>query len=59
MCKSIKKFFHNCDYKTTEITHSNAKGEIWIQECSCGKKQQVLFNESGMCCGIIPLNDTK
>ena len=51
----IDRFFHKCDFKTIEIPSSNKKGEIWIQECKCGKKQRVLFDDKGRCRDIKPL----
>lgn len=51
----IDRFFHKCNFKTIEIPVSNEKGEIWIQECKCGKKQKVLFDDKGKCRDIKPL----
>ena len=45
----IDRFFHKCDFNTIEIPVSNQKGEIWIQECKCGNKQKVLFDDKGIC----------
>ena len=47
--------FHKCNFKTIEIPASNEKGEIWIQECECNKKQRVLFDSKGRCRDIKPL----
>ena len=35
------------EIKTVDIPHSNEKGEIWFQECVCGKQQEVMFNHNG------------
>lgn len=51
----IDRFFHKCDFKMIEIPTSNKKGEIWIQECKCGKKQRVLFDNKGRCRDVKPL----
>ncbi len=54
MSKWIKKLFHRCKMKTVDVPHSNRKGEIWIQECVCGKQQEVMFNHNGDCVSIKP-----
>ncbi len=54
MSKWIKKLFHRCKMKTVDMPHSNRKGEIWIQECVCGKQQEVMFNRNGDCVSIKP-----
>ncbi len=48
----FKKLFHKCDFEIIEITASNEKGEIWIQECQCGQKREVLFDGKGNCRSI-------
>jgi hypothetical protein len=45
----LDRIFHICDFKKIEIPISNQKGEIWIQECKCGKKRKVLFDSEGKC----------
>ena len=40
--------------ETVDIPHSNKKGEIWFQECVCGKQQEVMFNHDGECVSIKP-----
>jgi hypothetical protein len=42
--------------KTIDVPHSNRLGEIWIQECACGKQQKVTFNEWNECVGILPID---
>mgnify|MGYP003676147483 CR=1 FL=1 len=44
--------FHKCKMETVDIPHSNKKGEIWFQECVCGKQQEVMFNYDGECVRI-------
>jgi len=43
MISWIKKIFHKCKMETIDIPHSNKKGEIWMQECGCGKKRKVTL----------------
>ena len=38
--------------ETVDIPHSNKKGEIWFQECVCGKQQEVMFNHDGECVSV-------
>ena len=56
MMNWIKKIFHKCKMETIDIPHSNKKGEIWIQECTCGKKRKAVFNNKGECFFIEPIN---
>lgn len=48
----IKTIFHNCKFNTVEIPVSNKKGEIWIEECKCGKKRKVIF-EGNDCVSVL------
>ena len=47
------KVFHTCKMKTIGIPASNEKGEIWIQDCECGKKTKVIFDSKGSCKCIV------
>lgn len=42
----IRKLFHECEFKTIDIPYSNIVGEMWIQQCKCGKKREVIFSYS-------------
>lgn len=46
----IKEVFniHKCKFEIVKRI-SNTKGEIWIEECSCGKKQRTIFDSNGNC----------
>jgi hypothetical protein len=55
MINLIGGIFHKCKMETTNIPHSNSRGEIWIQKCKCGKEQEVLFNHKGNCLRIKPI----
>jgi hypothetical protein len=52
---NINRFFHKCDFNIIEITVSNEKGEIWREECKCGNKRRILFDDKGRCRDIQPL----
>lgn len=52
----IAKLFHSHNFKTITIPYSNKKGEIWIQECRCGKRIEVLFDSNDNCRDIKKLN---
>lgn len=52
---AVNDIFHRCKFRTIEIPYSNIKGEIWIQQCSCGKKKQVLFDSENNCRRIKPI----
>ena len=54
MIDFLKSIFHKCTMETVDIPHSNKKGEIWFQECVCGKQQEVMFNYDGECVNIKP-----
>ncbi len=45
----INRFFHICKFETINIPHSNKKGEIWLQQCKCSNKREVLFDSQGRC----------
>jgi hypothetical protein len=49
LCGVINRFFHRCKFETIYIPHSNIKGEIWIQQCKCGEKREVLFDSHSRC----------
>lgn len=42
---------HTCNMKTVD-TMSNEKGVIWFQECSCGRKREVLFDANDNCVNV-------
>lgn len=46
---SLLKLFHRCKFETINIPHSNQKGEIWLQQCKCSNKREVLFDSAGKC----------
>jgi hypothetical protein len=52
MIDFLKSIFHKCTMETVDIPHSNKKGEIWFQECVCGKQQEVMFNHDGECVSV-------
>lgn len=47
----IDKIFHKCKF-TTVSTYSGVKGTLWIQECDCNKRREVLFDSCGNCINI-------
>ena len=53
----FNRFFHKCKFKIIETPFSNKNGEIWIEQCKCGKKQKVVFDKEGYCRDITKSED--